>query len=79
LSKFRIFSLEELSNEGLLRDHCFINYLKYFNVNLDSFEIAADIIRDVHPLKYLNTICNTLEITCIVSYADETVKYQSPK
>jgi hypothetical protein len=74
LSGYQIFSLEQLSNEGLLRNHCFINYLKYFNINLDSFEFAEDIIRDVLPLKHLNKICDALGITCSASYVDETVE-----
>jgi hypothetical protein len=71
LNIYQIFSLAQLnSNEELLTDYCFVNCLKYFNINPDIIEFAKDIIRDIVPLKYLNKICNALGMTSNVRYVD---------
>jgi hypothetical protein len=62
-SRYQIFSLEQLTNSNeLSTDHCFVNCLKYFNINHDTIEFAKDIIRGVLPHKHLNKICDNVKI-----------------
>jgi hypothetical protein len=69
LSRYQIFSFEQLnSNEEWPIDHCFANWLKYFNIHTDTIDFAKDIIIDLLPFKHLNKISIALEITCYVSY-----------
>jgi hypothetical protein len=79
LSRNNIFRLEQLNREELSTDHCFMNCLKYFNIDPDAINFARDIIRDLFPLKHLNKVCSALEIVYNTSYVDETGKQHSPK
>jgi hypothetical protein len=78
LSAYQIFSVEQCNSIELSTDHCFINCLRYFEIDSETIEFAKDIIRDILPLKHLNKICIVLSIVCCVSYVDEICKQHSP-
>jgi hypothetical protein len=71
--------LKQLNIEGLSTDHCFLKYLKYYKIDLDTIEFAKDTIMDILPLKHLNQIFTALKRVCSVRYVNETVKQHSSK
>jgi hypothetical protein len=46
--------------------------MKYYGINEDTIEFAKDIIKDVLSLKYLDKICHKLNISCEVTFVDDT-------
>jgi hypothetical protein len=58
LSRYQIFSLKQLINEGISTNDCFVNCLKCSLLNPDTIESAKEIIRDLLTPKHLNKICS---------------------
>jgi hypothetical protein len=44
LSIYQIFSLDQLNNKELSTDHCFVDLLKYLNIDPNKVELPRDII-----------------------------------
>jgi hypothetical protein len=64
--------LDNYKENDIFTDHCFIFCRKYYRLNNEIIEFARDIIKDVLSLKYLDKICRELNISCEVSFVDDT-------
>jgi hypothetical protein len=82
LSNYLVFSNDQLDRykeDDIYTNHCFINCMNYYRLDEDIIEFAKDIIKDVLPLKYLDKICRELNITCDVSFVDNTGNQHTAK
>jgi hypothetical protein len=82
LSNYQIFSkyqLDSYKDDEVFTGYCFINCMKYYMIDEDIIEFAKDIIKDVLPLKYLDKICQELNISCKEAFEDETGNQHTAK
>jgi hypothetical protein len=86
---FQIFNKNQLdetfeeinsyTNTSIFRDHCFVNYLKYYKAYEDIINYAKDIILELLPLKDMHKLCTGLGIIVNISFVDEDGNCHTPK